>query len=67
MRVTQRMSESLDEPFVVGADAIKVDISVGVAVFPRDGTDADALLKRADACMYEAKRAKIVVVLGPQP
>lgn len=65
-RVTQRMSDSLEEPFLVGADTIKVDISVGVAVYPRDGTDADALLKRADACMYEVKRAKVVVLGGPK-
>ena len=58
IRVTQRISHSLEDSFVLGANAIKVDISAGFAVFPRDGTDAEVLLKRADACMYEAKRAK---------
>jgi diguanylate cyclase (GGDEF)-like protein len=32
-------------------------VSIGVATFPQDGEDAAALIKRADAAMYEAKRA----------
>lgn len=65
-RVTQRISDSLEDSFVVGANVIEVDISVGVAIFPRDGTDAEALLKKADACMYEDKRAKLVARGAPQ-
>jgi diguanylate cyclase (GGDEF)-like protein len=34
-----------------------VTISAGVATFPEDGSDAAALIKFADAAMYEAKRA----------
>ena len=60
IRITQRISHCLEDSFVLGANAIKVDISVGFAVFPGDGTDAEVLLKRADAYMYEAKRAKSV-------
>ena len=65
LRVAKRISDSLDAPFVVAADAIKIDISVGVAVFPQDGTDADALLKSADAAMYAAKRANIMARGAP--
>ena len=56
-QVATRVSESLEEPIVIGSDAIKVDISTGLAVFPRDGTDAETLFRRADAAMYAAKRA----------
>jgi diguanylate cyclase (GGDEF)-like protein/PAS domain S-box-containing protein len=59
LRVAQRVSDSLGDPLIVGSNAIKVDVSVGVAVFLRDGSDAEALLKSADAAMYAAKRAKI--------
>ena len=35
-----------------------VGVSVGIAVFPRDADSADALISRADAAMYEAKRTR---------
>lgn len=36
--------------------AFRIDASVGVACFPQDGHDADALLAHADRAMYAAKR-----------
>jgi len=35
----------------------QVSVSVGAAVFPRDGSDADELLAEADRSMYKAKQA----------
>jgi diguanylate cyclase (GGDEF)-like protein len=57
MRVAARASECLKEPVVIGTSEINVQISTGYAVFPRDGTDAESLFRRADAAMYIAKRA----------
>jgi diguanylate cyclase (GGDEF)-like protein len=54
--VAERVSHGLKEPIVVDAKAIDVDINVGLAAFPGDGTDAETLLQRADAAMYVAKR-----------
>ena len=48
----------------VGHHKVALGASVGCVVFPRDGGTADLLLERADAAMYEAKRAggsKVVV------
>jgi GGDEF domain-containing protein len=36
---------------------LRVTASVGIAVYPIDGGNADALLKSADAAMYHAKDA----------
>ena len=38
-------------------DLPPVTISLGIATFPHDGTDAEDLIKKADAAMYAAKRA----------
>lgn len=54
-----RMLESaagvLAEPFVIGGNEIAVGVSFGVAVYPHDGTDADALLSNAEAAAKQAK------------
>jgi len=47
---------------VAGAE-LDVAASVGVALFPRDGADADALLRAADLATYEAKARSIGVAV----
>ncbi len=42
-------------PFVVDSRSLKVSASVGVAVYPEDGADIEALMQRADSAMYDAK------------
>jgi len=42
-------------PFLVGAKRLFLDLDVGIAVAPEDGTDADTLVHRADTAMYEAR------------
>jgi diguanylate cyclase (GGDEF)-like protein len=56
MRVLEKVQEALDEPFVIGRESTQVAASIGVAMYPLDGRDADALLRRADRLMYEQKR-----------
>ena len=45
------------EPFTLDSLPVELEASVGVAVSPDHGTDAAALLQRADIAMYMAKRA----------
>ena len=52
----ERIHESLRAPFQLDDLAIEVNASIGIAHFPRDGSDADTLLQRADVAMYHAKR-----------
>ncbi len=45
------------EPFTIGDVVLKVSASIGVTFFPRDGDNADLLLRHADQAMYLAKQS----------
>src|SRR5438477_12085972 len=42
-------------PVALGGRELRPTSSIGVAVYPQDGEDADTLLKHADAAMYRSK------------
>ncbi|HST40639.1 MAG TPA: EAL domain-containing protein [Conexibacter sp.] len=50
-----RVTEAIRRPLEVHGITLQVDASVGVAVFPEDGDDAEMLLRHADVAMYRAK------------
>jgi len=53
----ERLLDRFEDPFIVGGRQLTVKASIGVAVSPWDGADADTLLKHADTAMYQAKAA----------
>jgi diguanylate cyclase (GGDEF)-like protein len=53
--IAERALTVLALPFEIAGQAITVTASIGIAVFPEDGSDAAALLKHADTAMYHAK------------
>ncbi len=55
--VASRVASCLEEPIVVQDLPLRVDASIGLAEFPRDGADADLLIQHADVAMYIAKAA----------
>ena len=54
-RVAQRMLEAMREPIIVSGQECFVTVSVGVAIFPRDGNAVVDLLRNADVAMYSVK------------
>ena len=54
-KVARRILEALSQPFNLNGNEIVMSASIGIAVYPLDGVDADSLLKNADAAMYYAK------------
>lgn len=55
--VADRMAHALAAPIVIAGQTCQVGLSVGVALYPADGRDMDALVAHADGAMYAAKRA----------
>ncbi|MDQ1724451.1 MAG: hypothetical protein QOG52_1479, partial [Frankiaceae bacterium] len=57
-----RLRAAIDREIQLVGLPLAVEASIGVALAPLDGTDADTLLQRADVAMYVAKRAQTGVV-----
>ena len=55
-RVARRIIAELSRPFMLSGQEIVVTPSIGIAVYPEDGEQAEILLKNADVAMYQAKR-----------
>jgi diguanylate cyclase (GGDEF)-like protein/PAS domain S-box-containing protein len=53
--VARKVLDEVRRPFNLEGHEIHVSGSLGLAIHPHDGTDADTLLKNADAAMYHAK------------
>jgi len=53
--LADRIVDELEEPYDIDGHEVVIGASVGIAVSPRDGVDADLLLKNADMALYRAK------------
>ncbi|MBI3609570.1 MAG: EAL domain-containing protein [Nitrospirae bacterium] len=53
----RKILEALDRPFVVEGFFLEIGASIGIALFPEHGEDADILMRRADVAMYQAKQS----------
>jgi len=54
-RVARRILKELARPFNLAGHEVFVTASIGIALYPLDGNDAESLLKNADVAMYHAK------------
>jgi len=52
-----KILDAVVQPIVLDGQKMQVSCSIGVAVYPRDGRDADTLMMHADAAMYRAKES----------
>ncbi|MBI1907251.1 MAG: EAL domain-containing protein [Rhodocyclales bacterium] len=53
--VVHKVLRKFADPFVVAGHELHVTTSMGVSIYPDDGTDIETLLKSADAALYRAK------------
>jgi diguanylate cyclase (GGDEF)-like protein/PAS domain S-box-containing protein len=52
----KKIQEFLDHPFRLDDMELRLNVKVGVALFPNDGTDAETLLKNSEAALKKAKK-----------
>jgi diguanylate cyclase (GGDEF)-like protein len=53
--VAEQIKNAMAEPLDCGGHRLVVTPSIGIAIYPRDGTDIEDLLVKADMAMYQAK------------
>ncbi|HEY1406428.1 MAG TPA: bifunctional diguanylate cyclase/phosphodiesterase, partial [Spirochaetota bacterium] len=53
--LAERIIRDFKMPFVLGDHSFRVETSIGIAIFPDDGTDPGTLIRNADTAMYRAK------------
>lgn len=55
--IAKKIIESFKEQFIIDGLCMHASASIGVSVYPDDGTDADTLMRNADTAMYHAKHS----------
>ena len=53
--LAERIVEALSLPYEIDNHRVNISVSIGIAMIPADGSDADTLLKNADIALYRAK------------
>lgn len=53
--VAEKILAAMQAPVHLGTEERVITTSIGISLFPRDGRDADALIKSADTAMYHVK------------
>ena len=65
-RIAGHLAEALTRPFLLDGLPVDVSASIGIAVHCERGVDGAALLRQAEAAMYDAKqRGDQVAIYGP--
>ncbi len=59
IEIAERLKAALERPFRYQGLTLLVEASVGIALYPDHGDDAETLLQRADIAMYTAKRRRL--------
>ncbi len=61
--LAERIAGALREPFKLEEMVVDTQASVGIALFPTDGSEVETLIQRADVAMYRAKETQTGVAL----
>jgi diguanylate cyclase len=53
--LAEKIRQTVRQPYVINSHELLISCSLGIAIYPNDGTDEPSLTKSADAAMYRAK------------
>lgn len=62
LKVARKLLGSLRQPLIAAGQELFLSASIGISLFPEDGNDAEALLRKADSALYRAKAQSISAV-----
>jgi diguanylate cyclase (GGDEF)-like protein len=54
-QTAENVCKAFTSPISIKNNDLVITISVGISIYPKDGTDANTLIKKADIAMYQAK------------
>ncbi|GAB7027626.1 sensor domain-containing protein [Geotalea toluenoxydans] len=54
-KIAEKILAAISKPLALNGQEIFITASIGIAIYPEDGTDVQGLLKNADLAMYKAK------------
>jgi diguanylate cyclase (GGDEF)-like protein/PAS domain S-box-containing protein len=55
--VARKIRDAVNEPFAIVGDKVAITASIGIAMYPNDGSEAETLITFADTAMYRAKQS----------
>lgn len=55
--IAQKLLDTLCRPFIINGKELLISASIGIAIYPDDGANMEALLKNSDIAMYHAKES----------
>jgi diguanylate cyclase (GGDEF)-like protein/PAS domain S-box-containing protein len=55
-KLIEKIAHAFKEPFIIEGSRLNMSASMGLAIYPDDGEDMDALMRKSDAAMYNIKR-----------
>lgn len=61
--ISQKISEAVEEPFMIEGHNVNVGISIGIAMYPEHGANSESLILSADMAMYDAKRNSVIYAI----
>jgi diguanylate cyclase (GGDEF)-like protein/PAS domain S-box-containing protein len=56
VRAAESLLQTMSSPIIIEGRTLNVGLSIGMAAYPRDARSVDALMRRADTALYEAKK-----------